>query len=104
MSPSAYVEVATPSWEEICKTKRAAREAAMPKDWRLLTSHSHGGRMNVMDVPTECGVLSSRELTITETSARVLVRHMLSRKYSSYEVSSWLPRLLMSARILNMTL
>lgn len=87
MSPIAYVEVATPSWEEICKTKRAAREAAIPKDWRLLPEHFNDERINVMDVPAECGIMSSRELAITETSARVLVRHMLSRKYSSHEVS-----------------
>lgn len=40
----------------------------------------------MVDVPEECGLLSPRELEITGTDADVLLRKLVDREYSSYEV------------------
>ncbi|KAF7560566.1 hypothetical protein G7046_g3586 [Stylonectria norvegica] len=76
-----------PKWEKIAQTKRASREAAIPGEWRLKPGQVLDSQLNVISVPAECGILTTRELEITGTDAVVLVKKLISREYSSHEVT-----------------
>jgi hypothetical protein len=78
-------ENCVPVWENIARTKRANRDNAIPPEWRL-SCDVPDGRLNVLGVPAECGILTARELTITETDAAALVNKLISREYTSREV------------------
>lgn len=77
---------AVPAWESIARAKRASRDAAIPPEWLLEPGLVPDQRLNVIDVPAECGILTARELEITATDAAVLVEKLMARGYSSYEV------------------
>ncbi|KAJ6445232.1 hypothetical protein O9K51_03638 [Purpureocillium lavendulum] len=70
----------------ICVEKRTARDAAIPEQWRLKSGQVDDSRLNVMHVPYECGIMTRRELAITEEDVTTLVQKVLERQYSSYEV------------------
>ncbi|WWC73537.1 uncharacterized protein I206_107509 [Kwoniella pini CBS 10737] len=70
-------------WEEISKAKRAARDALIPIDWQIPSTDAN----NVIDVPRTCGVLSSKEIEITETDAPTLVEKLIKGQLSSYDVT-----------------
>ncbi|BEI86477.1 hypothetical protein CcaverHIS002_0607640 [Cutaneotrichosporon cavernicola] len=73
------------NWEDISKAKIATREAKIPAAWRISAPAKN---LNVMDVPRSCGILTARELEITETPAVDLVDAMVGRKYTSEEVTT----------------
>ncbi|KEZ45023.1 hypothetical protein SAPIO_CDS2420 [Scedosporium apiospermum] len=58
------------TWESLAAKKRASVVDAIPPEWRLKEVPSGD---SVMSVPKESGILSSEELTITESSATDLV-------------------------------
>jgi amidase len=74
-------------WQVLAEKKRFQREQAIPTAWRLPAGSVPEGSLSVVDVPEECGLLSPRELEITGTDAEVLLRKLVDREYSSYEVS-----------------
>lgn len=73
------------TWEDVAKAKVDAREAKIPAEWRL---KSLPKGTNVMDVPRTCGILSERELEITETAAVDLVAKMVDKTYTAEEVAT----------------
>jgi len=93
--PAPYVEIA--------ERKQAELAAAIPAQWRLpeslipegmlspAESITEGpkryGRVNVMEIPRTCGILTSKELDITENyDVRGLVSAMTAGKLKSEEV------------------
>ncbi|KAL2856990.1 amidase signature domain-containing protein [Aspergillus pseudodeflectus] len=74
-------------WEEIARAKRVSRDNAIPSEWQLRPGQVPEEQLNVFEVPAECGILTARELKITETDADVLVQKLLNREYSSHEVT-----------------
>ncbi|KAF8196067.1 general amidase, partial [Pholiota molesta] len=58
---------AEPEWKALCKRKRKAQRDSIPPEWTL-PQYAISAHPNVIDVPTNCGLLSSRELAITETT------------------------------------
>lgn len=80
-------ETSGQTWERIALNKQAQRDAALPAEWQLPDNLVPETQLNVMKVPAECGLLSSRELQITDTDAALLVQKLATREYSSYEVS-----------------
>ncbi|KIV77499.1 hypothetical protein PV11_09289 [Exophiala sideris] len=76
-----------PLWKKIAQAKRASRDAAIPLEWRLRPDEVPHDQLNVVNIPTECGILTAKELAITEDDAAALVQKLVSREYSSYEVT-----------------
>ncbi|KAJ0418961.1 amidase signature domain-containing protein [Aspergillus carlsbadensis] len=74
-------------WEETAQANRARRDKAIPSEWQLQPGQVPEDQLNVLEVPAECGLLTARELEITETDADILVQKLLSREYSSHEVT-----------------
>lgn len=78
----------SPAWERIARAKRASRDAAIPQEWRLRPNEVQKDQLNVINIPAKCGILTARELEMTEMDVVLLVQKLLSREYSSYEVHS----------------
>lgn len=93
-----------PRYVAIAQRKQAELAAAIPAEWRLpahlipagmlspADSITEGpkqyGRVNVMDIPRTCGVLTPKELEITEKyDVRGLVAEMTDGKLKAEEVA-----------------
>ncbi|TVY57866.1 putative amidase [Lachnellula cervina] len=57
---------AEPLWKPIARRKQAERESRIPKEWRL-SSPPSPSTLDVRSIPRTSGILSSKELEITET-------------------------------------
>lgn len=53
------------NWRELAAQKKQSVIDAIPKDW-LLPKGKYDDLLNVMDVPKDCGILSAKDLEITE--------------------------------------
>jgi amidase len=86
----------TKPWEEISLRKRSDNLAKIPKEWILRSEFTNGlgaeSDANVMDIPRRCGILSEKELELTEVSdAMKLLESLKSGKvrYSQQNLSRW---------------
>ena len=75
-----------PLWESIACDKKASRDAKIPLGWKLKPDQVPDDQLNVTNVPYECGILTPKELEITNSSARRLIERIMSREYTAYEV------------------
>lgn len=92
-----------PAYVAIAQRKQDALAAAIPSEWRLpahlipagmlspAESITEGpkqyGRVNVMEIPRTCGILTAKELEITENyDVRGLVAAMTGGKLKAEEV------------------
>ncbi|EMD59855.1 hypothetical protein GGP41_009009 [Bipolaris sorokiniana] len=78
-------------WQALAKSKRESVFAKIPKDWLLPTSqtsqYTETSSISVLDVPRTCGILTEKELEITENyDATDLVKMMAERQLKSTEV------------------
>jgi len=80
------------TWKELIDAKRKSNFEKIPKEWRLsedLLQKVHSDRnANVLDIPKTCGILTEKEVDITETpDATTLLQKLAIRELSSYEVA-----------------
>lgn len=74
-------------WKDQVADKRARQKAAIPQEW-LITPVPEG-KLNVMDVPETCGLLTQRELEITSISdVAVLLNKLANAEWSAVEVTT----------------
>ncbi|KAK5684971.1 hypothetical protein LTS10_003046 [Elasticomyces elasticus] len=76
-------------WQDIAERKQRQRAERIPKEWLLRSEFSNGAsnRTSVLDVPRKCGILSSKELHITEDlDATDLVAQLATGKLKSVDV------------------
>ncbi|KAG5352688.1 hypothetical protein C0989_001030 [Termitomyces sp. Mn162] len=75
------------SWKSICSAKKAAQFAAIPSQW--IINIPPETETNILGVPAHCGLLSKRELEITETiDVALLLERLHSMEWSSVEVTT----------------
>jgi Asp-tRNA(Asn)/Glu-tRNA(Gln) amidotransferase A subunit family amidase len=84
-------EKAEAPWKTIVRQKRAQRDAAIPRDWRLdpkyLPREDHEPE-NVVSVPGRCGILTAKELQITSNyQADSLIREVTATRLTAEEVA-----------------
>ncbi|KAJ5604365.1 Amidase [Penicillium lagena] len=79
------------SWTEIVKQKQAEVATQIPPAWRLsaeYTDISPTKSTNVLDVPRQCGLLSPKQMEITEKyDATALLEKIHHQELSAYEVT-----------------
>lgn len=80
-----------PDWRTLAASKRESVYARIPKEWRLSPSqtsqYTETSGISVLDVPRTCGILTEKELDITENyDATDLVKMMAEGQFSSTEV------------------
>ncbi|KAH1456334.1 hypothetical protein KXX13_000400 [Aspergillus fumigatus] len=92
------------AYTTVSQRKLAELDAKIPAEWRLsasqippgmlspaesITNVKQYGRVNVMDIPRTCGLLSARELQITEDyDVRGLLRAMADNHLTAEEVTT----------------
>ncbi|KAL4863796.1 hypothetical protein BDV12DRAFT_177020 [Aspergillus spectabilis] len=79
-------------WQEIAAKKRAEVATKIPPEWRLPAHYTdrvdETSTWNILHVPRECGLLSARELEITEKYDSVaLVEVLASGVFTAVEVT-----------------
>ena len=74
-------------WQELVADKRRRQAEAIPKEWTVSTPPD-----TVLDVtafPEQCGLLTARELEITNTvDVRVLLDKLAKAEWSAVEVTT----------------
>ncbi|KAL4902342.1 Acetamidase [Aspergillus multicolor] len=73
------------SWQELAADKRARLAKTIPSEWKI---HTLPTEDNVIDFPKKSGILSDKELEITESSAADLVSKLASGQLTSVEVTT----------------
>jgi amidase len=78
-------------YKTISREKLAANAAKIPKEWLLSSKHvenfNANSSLNVLDIPRTCGILTAKEIDITENyDATALLEKMASKQFSSYDV------------------
>lgn len=75
----------------VAQRKTDSNAAKIPKEWQLqsryLDNLGPNADVNVLDIPRKSGILSEKELDITENyDATALLEKLASKHFSSYEV------------------
>ena len=79
-------------WRTLAASKRESLAAKIPTEWRLpnsiLSQISQSSNICVLDIPKTCGILTERELDLTERyDATALVEMMVKKETTSHEVT-----------------
>ncbi|KAL0959790.1 hypothetical protein HGRIS_011476 [Hohenbuehelia grisea] len=78
--------MASTSWQDRCARRKQAQVDSIPKDWLITLPSEDKG--NVLDVPITCGLLTPREIEITETVDVIAILSKLkSGDWSSVETT-----------------
>ncbi|EPQ61159.1 amidase [Gloeophyllum trabeum ATCC 11539] len=84
---SDSVTPAAPDWRARCKAKKQQQQEAIPRAWLIETPPDDV--LNVLDVPYKCGLLTPREIEITDTTdVGALLSKLASGQWSSVEVTT----------------
>ena len=73
------------SWQDIAARKQEANRAKIPQEWRLkpevLSQYSMKSDVGVLDVPRTCGILTEKEIQLTEqVDATALLEQLATGK------------------------
>ncbi|KAI9448509.1 general amidase [Lactarius indigo] len=75
------------TWQELAAEKKARQAASIPKEW--LIALPSDDVLDVTDIPAKCGLLSARDLEITEVSSVAdLLSKIATGAWSSVEVTT----------------
>ena len=80
------------TWQEKVAAKQAEAWAKIPAEWRLssdILQQVDTGKLDILDVPARCGILSDQELKITEIPDATALRDKLAAsELSALEVTT----------------
>ncbi|TCD71576.1 hypothetical protein EIP91_007323 [Steccherinum ochraceum] len=77
--------MAARDWRELIADKQRRQEESIPKEWRIAVPPLT--QRDVTRVPETCGLLSSKELEITNADVPTLLSKLALTEWSSYEVT-----------------
>jgi amidase len=77
------------AWQEACQRKKAAQIEQIPKEWRLTQNQlPPESQLDVIDFPASCGLLSKKELEITELGdVDALLAKLRTGEWSAVDVT-----------------
>ena len=76
-----------PEWKILASRKKQALHDAIPHEW-LISHLPISEHPNVIDVPRKCGLLTARELEITETAdVEVILRNLRTSVWTAVETT-----------------
>jgi amidase len=73
-------------WNHLVKDKKRRQLESIPKEWFI--SVPSDDVLDVTKYPEECGLLSAKDVEITNTSVSDLLRTLASGEWSSVEVTT----------------
>jgi amidase len=75
-------------WQEIAEKKRKQEYDKIPKKWLLPKDKLPSEQVrNVLAIPPECGLLTDREIMITETGMADALHNLRTGKWTSKEAT-----------------
>lgn len=76
-------------WRELVAEKRARQEATIPREW-ILTESQMAAKdvLDVSQIPEKCGLLTPKEIEITNSTVELLLPKLASGEWSSVEVTT----------------
>jgi amidase len=75
------------SWQTICAERKQKQNDAIPPEWKISVPEQTNG--SVQHIPEQCGLLTARELEITNTTdLDVLLGKLATAVWSSVEVTT----------------
>jgi hypothetical protein len=91
LDSTSYINMAAEPWEAIVSRKQIENSSKIPAAWRLpeqLLATSETSGINTLDVPRQSGILTERQLEITEQyDATDLLRKIQRQELSAYEAT-----------------
>lgn len=97
MAASTTTATTTSSWESAVAAKQQSCRDKLPKEWLLPSSilqtlqtplEDHPNRVNDMDIPRKSGILTEKELDITEKyNVAQLLSKLKSGEFSALDVT-----------------
>ena len=75
-----------PTWQELVADKQQRQKASIPSKWLIPTPSAEV--LNVTTVPGSCGLLTPFEIKVTESHIDVLLAHLATGEWSSYDVTT----------------
>lgn len=79
--------MASTQWREIVVRKRKEQVATIPKDW-IPENLPSKEIFNVVDFPEKCGLLTPKDIEITNTEVGVLLEKLANGIWTSVEVTT----------------
>jgi amidase len=74
-------------WEALVADKRRRQNESIPSKWRITLPDKDV--LNITDIPRSCGLLTSAELEITETTdVDILLKKLASGTWTSVQVTT----------------
>ncbi|KAM6501200.1 general amidase [Amanita muscaria] len=74
-------------WEQLAQEKKRKTEALVPKEW-ILPNPPPSDQLDVSHVPDQCGLLTKKEIEITNSPVGILLANLASQIWSSVEVTT----------------
>ena len=74
------------SWEHVAQVQRDIRDSHIPTEWKL-KELPDSSVTNVMKVPYSSGIMTERELQLTEMDATALLELIATGTATSYDVT-----------------
>lgn len=81
---STVINMPGPTWKAIAQRKQTERASRIPREW-LLSSLPPPTTLDVRSIPRTCGILSAKELEITEKYDAVSLAQAISSKFLTAE-------------------
>lgn len=75
-----------PTWQELVADKRARQAATFPSEWQLKELPDESV-LDVTKIPESCGMLSAKEIGITNADVSELLEKLAKAEWSSVEVT-----------------
>lgn len=74
-------------WEERAAAKKRHQQESLPKQW-ILADLPDKNQLDVSEFPRTCGLLTSREVEITESHINIILANLASRIWTAVEVTT----------------
>jgi len=74
-------------WQSIATSTQLSILDSIPPQWRLSPKDKNLSVKDVRAIPKACGLLTPKQLEITETTATTLLEQLRSRALSSVEIT-----------------
>ncbi|KAF5350631.1 hypothetical protein D9756_008560 [Leucocoprinus leucothites] len=79
--------MATQNWKERAAAKKRQQQESIPKEW-VLTNLPDKSQLDVSEFPRTCGLLTGREIEITESYVDVILDNLAKGSWTAVEVTT----------------
>jgi amidase len=77
-----------PTWQDIAAEKKQTIDDKIPPEWRVGEEQLEKRKKKVVDLPRTCGLMTDRELSITELSAVEILAAIQTQKLTAVETTA----------------